>query len=190
MPYIQNALSFTIQTILGLYLVVVVLRLVFQSLRANHRNPVCRMVITLTDHPLRVFRLFTPDLFRIDLACILLAVAVGLVKTLLLAYLSGFPVRISGALALSVSEVLSIATWILIWAILISAVLSWISIQRHHPLAQLVEEIASPVLRPFRRILPSLGGLDLSPILALLALNLVLGLVVHPIQDLGRGLLV
>ena len=190
MPYIQNALSFTVQTILGLYLIVVVLRLVFQTLRTNHRNPVCRMVIMLTDSPLRIFRSFTPDLFRVDLACILLAVAVGLVKTALLLYLSGFPVRISGALALSVSEVLSITTWILIWAILISAVLSWISIQRRHPVVQLVEEVASPVLRPFRRILPAMGGLDLSPILALLALNLVLRLVVHPLQDLGGGLLI
>lgn len=189
MPYIHNALSFTIETVLGLYLIVVVLRLVFQTLRADHRNPVCRMVILMTDPPLRVFRLFTPDLFRVDLACILLAIAVGLAKTLLLLLVSGFPVRIFGPLVLSVSEVLNITIWILIWTILISAILSWISIQRHHPVVRLVEEIAAPVLMPFRRLLPAMGGLDLSPILALLALNLMLRLVVAPIQDLGIGLL-
>ncbi len=187
MPYIQNALSFTIETILGLYLIAVILRFVFQLLRVDFRNPVVQMIIALTNPLLKILRRLIPGLYGMDLSSMVSILLVGVIKTGLLLTVSGFPLQISAALVLTVAEVLNIIIWILIIAILGSAILSWVAPMSRHPGADLVNHVSGPVLRPFRRILPAFQGIDLSPILALFALNLLQKLVVHPITDFGRS---
>ena len=190
MPYIQNALSFTIETILGFYLIIVVLRLLFQLFRADFRNPLCHLVITATNLPLQILRRFIPGLFGIDLATIALILITAFVKTILLLSVSGFPTNPAGAFVLALGESVNILAWILIIIILASAVLSWVAPMSRHPAASLVLSMSEPILRPFRRLIPAISGIDLTPILALLALNLVQRLVVHPLTDLGRGMLI
>ena len=189
MPYIQNALSFVTDTILSLYLLIIILRFIFQQFQVDFRNPVSRMVILLTNKPLNIVRQFIPSLFGIDMACVLLVVVVGVVKTSLLMTLSLIPYSFPGALVFAISEILKTTIWVLIISILASAVLSWLTIRSYHPIIGLVSQISEPVLRPFRRLLPAMGGIDFSPLLALVVLNLLLRLTVQPLTDFGRYLI-
>ncbi len=189
MPYIQNALSFAIETILGLYLIAVTLRFVFQLCRVDFRNPISQMIVTVTNPPLKALRKIIPGLFGIDMASVVLILIVGTIKTSLLLTVSGYPTNLSGALVLTLGEVINTIIWTFLISILASAVLSWVAPRAHHPVISIVRDISDPVLRPFRRILPPMSGIDLSPLLALLALNLALKLVVHPLTDIGRQLI-
>jgi YggT family protein len=188
MPYIQNALTFTIETILGIYLIAVILRFLFALLRVDFRNPISQLIFAVTNPPLKFLRRFIPGLYGIDLSAVVLILVVGIIKTGLLVTISGIPPNVPGIVVITVAEVLNTVTWTFIVAILGSAVLSWVAPMTQHPAAQLVNGISYPVLKPFRKILPAFQGIDLSPILALITLNLIQRLVVHPISDLGRSL--
>lgn len=189
MPYVQNALSFTIETILGFYLIITVLRFLFQLFRVDFRNPISRLVIKATNPPLKILHRFIPGLFGIDLATIVLIVLTGFVKTMLLLMVSGYSTNPGAAFILSLAESISTLTWALIIIILASAILSWVAPMSGHPAARLVYSMSTPVLKPFRKLIPSIQGIDLTPVLALLMLNLVLRLVVDPLTDLGRTML-
>ena len=112
-----------------------------------------------------------------------------MIKVGLLLALSNIPPDFFGVLILTLGESLNTAAWILIIAILASAVLSWVAPNNYHPAARLVNGVSEPMLRPFRRIIPAMQGIDLSPILALLALNLIIRLAVHPLMDLGKKII-
>ncbi len=187
MPYIQNALSFIIETIVGLYLTVVILRFLFQLLQVDFRNPVSRFIITATNPPLKILRRYIPGMYGIDLSSVALILIIGLIKTGLLLTLSGYPFNIPGALMITIAEVLTTITWTLIIVILGSAILSWVAPVSQHPVVHLINSMSNPLIRPFRKILPPIQGIDLSPLLALLALNLIQRLVIQPITDLGRS---
>lgn len=189
MPYIQNALSFTIETILGLYLIAVILRFLFQLCRVDFRNPVSQMIVTITNPPLQFLRRFIPGLYGIDLASVILVFMVGFLKTYLLLSVSGLNANLPGVTALTTGEIINIVIWTFILCILISAILSWVAPPANHPVIGIILGICEPVLRPFRRILPVMSGIDLSPVLALLTLNIALRLVVHPLNDIGRQLI-
>ncbi len=193
MPYLHNALSFTLETVVGLYLTVVILRLLLQLLRADFYNPISRFIVAATHPPLTLLRRFIPDmrlgLSGIDLSTVLLILIVGIIKTTLLLTLSGYGFNLFGVLLLSLADVLNSIIWILIIIILGSAILSWVAPLSQHPTIRLINNMSNPLLAPFRKILPYIQGIDLSPLLALLLLNLIKSLVIHPVSDLGRSFL-
>ena len=189
MPYIQNALTFTTETLIGLYLIAIILRFLFQLFRVDFRNPISQTIVTVTNPPLKFLRRFIPGVYGIDMASVVLMLFVAMIKTAILLSLSAFPINLPGVFVLSLSEVLSQIIWIMLIAIIISAILSWVAPTTQHPAARLVSDISQPVLRPFRRLLPAMGGIDITPIFAFLALRLGLTLLVAPLTDLGRQLL-
>lgn len=192
MPYIQNALSFTIETIVGLYLTVSILRFLLQLLQADFRNPVSQLIVALTNPPLIILRRFLPQRrsrqYGIDLSSSALILIVGTIKTGLLLTLSGYPFNVSGLLVVTIAEVLNTIAWTFIIIILGSAILSWVAPMSQHPAARLINSMSNPILAPFRKILPYIHGIDLSPLLALLALNLIQRLLVQPLTDIGSRL--
>ena len=187
MPYIQNALSFTIETIVGLYLTAVILRFLFQLLQVDFRNPVSRFIITATNPPLKILRRYIPGLYGIDLSAAALILMIGFIKTGLLLAISGYKFNIAATLMITIAEVLTTITWTCIIVILGSAILSWVAPMSQHPAARLINSMSHPLISPFRKILPPIQGIDLSPLLALLALNLIQRLVILPITDFGRS---
>ncbi|WP_424946565.1 YggT family protein [Candidatus Spongiihabitans sp.] len=187
MPYLQNALNFVIETIVGLYLTAVILRFLFQLLQVDFRNPISRFIIIATSPPLKILRRFIPGLYGMDLSVVALILIIGLIKTGLLLALSGYPFNIPGTLVITLAEVLNTIAWTFIIVIIGSAILSWVAPVSQHPVAHLINSMSHPLIRPFRKILPPIQGLDLSPLLALLALNLIQRLVILPITDFGRS---
>jgi YggT family protein len=165
-----------------------VLRFIMQWTRAPFRNPVGQFVMTLTDWGVLRARRFVPGWRGLDLSSLLLAWLVETVSVLAALFILSVPATTSGevlplAFAAGFVEVLRTAAYVIIGATLGVVVLSWVN--PHAPLAPLVDAIAGPFLRPFQRRIPPIGGIDLSPLILLVALQLALGI----LASLKHGLL-
>ncbi len=189
MSYFQDAISLLVEVLLGLFLIAVICRFLFQSLRVDFRNPIVGSVIHVTNPVLGVFRRFIPGLYGFDLALGCLILVVAFLKYFLLFTLAGYDVQVLGMLIYALGKSINITCWILLIAIFGSAILSWIAPRSFHPAAKVLEDVSAPVLLPFRRLMPNLGGLDISPIFAILGISLVQRLVVEPMLDLSRSLM-
>lgn len=189
MPYFQDALGLIVEVLLGFFLVTAILRFLFQLLRVDFRNPIAGAIVAITNPPLKILRRFIPGLYGIDLASVVLILAVACLKYFLLLAIAGFRIGFPALFMYSLGESINLVCWILLIAIFGSAILSWIAPGSYHPAARILNGISDPVLRPFRRLIPSLGGLDISPIFAILTISLVQRLLVNPILDFSRTLL-
>lgn len=191
MPYPPTAAGALLDSVVGLYMIVVILRLLFQLLRVEFHNPLVRLTLAATDPPLRLLRRLIPAArWRgIDPATAVFVWLLALVKVAAPHLLAGADLRWGGALIVSLADALDQVVWVFLIAVLARVVLSWVAPTSVHPAVRLVYQLSAPVLAPFQRILPTLGGLDFSPLAALFGLNLVQRWLVSPLADFGFRLL-
>jgi YggT family protein len=177
---LNTAAIYVLQTLGSLYLLIVLLRFVLQLVRADFYNPLSQFAVRATQPLLKPLRRIIPSLFGLDMSSLVLAIIVQLILmalTLLLAYHTpGAPLQL---LVWSIIGVIALFFKIFFFALIISVILSWVAPGSHNPGAELVNQICEPALAPFRRILPSMGGLDISPILAFMVLKLLDMLVIN-----------
>ena len=121
----------------------------------------------------------------IDMAAIVLLFLLQILELLLIGLLAGSTLHPGVLLILSFTELLSTLLYIYIVAIIVQAVMSWIQPGAYNPVTSLIYQLTEPLLRPARRLIPPVSGLDLSPLVVLIILNLVLLAVPH----IGRSLL-
>ncbi len=178
---VQESLIFLISTVADIFISLVLLRFLFQFGSVDYRNPVVASVIRITQVPLAVLRRFVPGISGIELAPLVLVLLIGLVKIFLISMLVGVAPNLLGAVLLTVAESLNTFIWIYIIAVIALAVMSWFSRGGVHPIAALAHQLSAPILGPIQRLLPSFGGLDFSPIVAIIALNFLQKLVVSPL---------
>lgn len=184
--YVGDAGSFLIESLLGLYILAVLLRLLFQLARADFYNPISQFLVTVTNPPLLALRRVIPGLWGIDLASVVLLVTLSVAKLYLLGMVFGRLPAFGGAVVLGIAELLELTVYVIMIAVFIRIILSWVSPSRNNPVTALLVSLTEPVMAPARRVVPAVGGLDLSPILVFIALGLVLRLVISPILDIGR----
>ena len=187
--YFSDAGLFLVDTVLGLYIVIVLLRFLFQLFDVNFYNPISQFIVKASNPPLSRLRRVIPRLWGIDLAAVILLIVLEGVRIGITALLIGRPPELAGVLILSIAELLKLAVYIMVFSIFIRAILSWISTGKFHPMLQLLYSFTEPLMAPARRILPTTSGLDLSPIIVFIALMLVLKLIIQPMLDLGRILI-
>jgi YggT family protein len=177
---LNTAAIYILQTLGSLYLLIILLRFVLQLVRANFYNPLSQFAVRATQPLLKPLRRIIPSLFGLDMSSLVLAIIVQMILmalTLLLSYgTTGDPLHL---LLWAIIGVTALFLKIFFFALIISVILSWVAPGSHNPGAELVNQICEPVLAPFRRILPNLGGLDISPILAFLLLKLLDMLVIN-----------
>ncbi|WP_434571181.1 YggT family protein [Pseudomonas sp. Z1-29] len=177
---LNTAAVYVLQTLGSLYLLIVLMRFVLQLVRANFYNPLCQFVVKATQPLLKPLRRIIPSLFGLDMSSLVLAILVQLALmalTLLLTYgTTGNPLQL---LIWSLIGVAALFLNIFFFAMIISVILSWVAPGSHNPGAELVNQICEPALAPFRRIVPNLGGLDISPILAFMVIKLIDMLVIN-----------
>lgn len=167
----MNATYFLISTLFDLYLMVVLLRLWLQLVRADFYNPFSQFVVKATHPIVAPLRRVLPSIGSLDTATLVLALAIGLLKVTVLAMMFGngainpVAIAISGTMVVF-KEIFSLLFWVLI----IRALLSWFS-QGYNPIEMVLHQLTEPLLAPIRKVLPSMGGLDLSVLVALLALQ-------------------
>lgn len=177
---LNTAAIYVLQTIGSLYLLIIMLRFVLQLVRANFYNPLCQFAVRATQPLLKPLRRIIPSLFGLDISSLVLAIIVQMILmalTLLLAYgTTGDPLHL---LIWAIIGVTGLFLNIFFYALIISVILSWVAPGSHNPGAELVNQITEPLLAPLRRILPSMGGLDISPILAFMIIKLLDMLVIN-----------
>ena len=186
---VQDSFGFLIESVFQLYMLLVLLRFLFQLTRVDFRNPIVTPIVKLTHPPLAWLRRFVPGLFGVDMSAIVLFLFLGVVKLFLLGLIAGGMVNLSGALVWSVAKFLDMGFWIYIIAIFMQAILSWFMPQQGNPVSVLLGELTYPVLRPIRNLLPAMGGLDFSPIVALIGLNFLQRLLVSPLFHVAAQLM-
>lgn len=170
----QNALVFIIRTLFDLYILTFAMRLLLQWAAVDKRNPLVQFILRVTNPLVIPLRRVLPPVGRIDTATAVVLVGLQVAATALVVRIGcvGEP-EIVPILSLAILNVVRLALSIFTWSIIIYVVLSWVSPGGYNPGAALVAAIVEPVLAPFRRLIPAIGGLDLSPLFALIALQAV-----------------
>jgi len=165
-----NVLLFLLKTFTDLYLLVMLLRLLLQSVRADFYNPFSQFVVQATNPIVRPLRRLIPSLGRIDLATVVALVVLEIAFTYLLLMVLGVTPAIGYLLWLSVLRLISLLIWAYTLSILVYVILSLISPGGYNVIGAIASQIADPIVRPFRRIVPVMGGFDFSPAVALILL--------------------
>ena len=195
--YLLSPLMLIINTLFDLYILLVLLRFLLQMLRADFYNPISQFIVRVTTPPLRILRRFIPSIRGQDTASIVLCLVLVFAKFMILRALGVKAVHIGGAVApilgvsyggllvFCIADLIALTFTVFLVAVIIEVILSWIAPGQHNPIIGLVHRIAEPVLRPVRRVIPPVGGLDLSPLFATLILLVGKMLVVPPIVYVG-----
>lgn len=176
---VPGALIFLVNTLLSLYGMVILLRFVLQLVRADFYNPLSQFVVKATNPLLKPLRRVIPGAWGIDFAALVLAYAVAVITVLALLAIAGAGAPVP---MLLVYAALKCIVWVIqlyFFTILVQVIMSWVS-QGWNPVAGVLHTVNAPLLRPFQRILPPLGGIDLSPLFAIILLQFVSYLVPLP----------
>ena len=187
--YFANAGVFLIEIVFGLYIFAVMLRFILQIVRANFSNPLCQAILTVTDPVIRPLRRTIPAVGRIDTASVLLMIIVQLISSYLVYALLGHSPGLAGLMLGAIAELINKALTLFIYAIFIQIILSWIAPGTYNPVVGVIDAITTPLLSPARRLLPPLGGIDLSPMLVIIGLILAKMLIVAPLLGEARSLM-
>ena len=173
---LSNAFTYLLHSVITMYGLMFLLRLLLQLIRADYYNTVTQFVVALTDVLVKPLRRVIPPYKRLDLSCLLLF----LILTAMAIMVQGLRIPPPGELLVQTFRLALFSIKSLYFVLIIAyVVLSWLAHSVRHPIIPLVSQLVDPVLQPFRRLIKPIGGLDLSPILALLALqflSLLLGL--------------
>lgn len=166
--------TFLVQSLGSLYLAIVILRFLLQLVKADFYNPISRFLVSATHLPSKPIRKLLPTYRSFDLASLVLALLVQWLIIQISASINGLGI-INPLLALSWGAVgiISLVLNIYLYGLLVIIIVSWVAPHSQHPVLALINQIISPVMEPFRRIIPSLGGLDLSPIFMFLVINML-----------------
>ena len=164
-----------INTLGGLYLTAIILRFLLQLARADFYNPISQTLVRVTNPAIKPLRRIIPGFFGIDIASLVLAILVKLVMILVLFFVQTGAINVNFAVALLVAALSVFVTIFNIYfvAMIATIILSWVAPGSYHPAAVLIHQVVEPVMAPFRRLLPPMGGIDFSPMVAFLALNVV-----------------
>ncbi|MGE3772060.1 MAG: YggT family protein [Gammaproteobacteria bacterium] len=187
--YVSNAGTFLLDVIFGLFIGAVMLRLFLQWTRADFYNPLSQAIVKLTNPVLRPLRRFIPAFGRIDTASVVLILALQMLAVWLKLAMVGASAGAGAIVVFALAEIASKAIYIFMFAIFVQVIASWVAPGSYNPALSLIDSITHPLLKPLRAVVPPLGGLDLTPMLALIGLQLAQMLVVAPLRDLAMSLL-
>jgi YggT family protein len=183
--YMTDPIIFLIDTFVSLYILAVVIRFLLQWTRADFYNPISQFLVKITHPPLKILRRFVPSIGKIDTASIVLALTLQIASDFSILMLKGVSVSISALIILSFTQLISLLINIFVFAVFARAILSWFDPNGHNPASSLLHHLTEPLLGLCRKVIPDLGGMDLSPLLALVALQLAKMMLLPPLNELA-----
>lgn len=163
---------FLVRTLFELVIFVLITRYFLQLFRASFFNPVTQAIVRITDPVLRPLRKILPRTGRHDLASLIVAAIFLVLMVIVLGQMQGVSFGVTAVLISVIYLGFITVTNLFFWTILLRAVASWLGPNRS-PGVAFLEDLTDPILRPVQRILPPLGGIDLSPLAVLLAIQVV-----------------
>ncbi len=165
---------FLVEALFSLYIGAVVIRLLLGFARANFNNPLSQFLVKVTNPVLVPMRRFIPSIGKIDTSALILAYALTIIKVSLLYLIIRGAVMFPESLLIAVGELIRTIIWVYIIALILQAVISWVGSAQGNPVSPLVHSLTNPIVRPIRKIVPLVGMMDLSPLVAILGLNVLL----------------
>ncbi len=187
--YLANPLAFLVNTLGSLYILAVMLRFLLQLTRADFYNPISQFLVKVTAPVLTPLRRFIPGLGGIDVAAVVLLVVLQALLLAILMLIFGVAPRLDYILLRTPAELISLLFNLYIIAIIVQALLSWVSSGNYHPGVTLLYTLTEPVLRPLRQIIPPIGGIDLTPLAGIVLLQVMKMLVMPPLNSLAPPLM-
>ncbi|MBF0217946.1 MAG: YggT family protein [Gammaproteobacteria bacterium] len=180
-----SPLQFLIVTLFDLYIMLVMLRFLLQWVRADFYNPMSQFIVKLTSPALLPLRRYIPGWFGVDMAALVLALALQFIALLLMHLMGGGTFSPVALLLLSIVEIVALLFNIFMVTIIVQSLMSWVNpMADHHPLTALLATLNAPLLRPARRYIPAISGIDLSPLAVLLALQMLKMALIPPLRYL------
>lgn len=178
----ENPIIFLIDILFDIYIAILLLRFLLQQFGADYYNPIAQFIVKATQPVVGIARRYIPSYRRIDIATLLVVIAFIALKVILITSLRGGNYSAVSILIVSLYNFISLVFDIFIFAIFIQAILSWINPDPHNPVSSILHSLTTPVLRPVRKLLPDMGGIDISPIFALIGLMFLKRLVLYFFQ--------
>ena len=170
----DSAFAYLVDTLIGLYAIAVLLRLLLQWVRADYYNPICQILARITDPPILPLRRVLPSIGRFDVAAAVLLVLLEMLALYLQLLITGQGAGLAALVVVALKGVVRMVLTTYLVLIIGSVLISWLGQGARHPVIPLIYQLTEPVLAPIRRILPPLGGLDLSPLVALIGIQFLI----------------
>ncbi len=183
-----NAGEYLVGIIFGIYITILMLRVLLQLVRANFFNPVCQFIVKVTNPVLLPLRKIIPNWGKIELSAIALAWVLQAVQLVLVLAIRGGGAPLLNIIALSAVQLLDLAVMIFVVVIFVRVLLSWFSPHGDNPVLPLLYQLSAPILKPASRLIPPIAGLDFSAMIVLVLLQLSRMVIIAPLMDLARML--
>ncbi len=178
--YFTNPLEFLISTLFSLYILAVMLRFLLGMVRADFYNPISQFLVKITNPLLVPLRKIIPGAGKVDVAAIILMLVLQLIMLAIIVALRGVTPPLLTLLLAAIGELVILAINIFLFAIIVQVIISWVNPGSYNPVNGLLNSLTSPVMRPIQRLLPPMSGIDLSPLFALIGLQ-VLKMLIQPL---------
>jgi YggT family protein len=183
--YMTDPVIFLIDTLFSLYILAVLLRFLLQWLGADFYNPISQFLVKATHPPLKILRRFVPSIGKIDTSSLVLVLVLQMSADFSILLLKGVTLNIGALAILSLTQLLSLLINVFVFAVFARAVLSWLNPGTFNATASILTTLTEPLLDICRKVIPDLGGIDLSPLAALLLLQLAKMVLLPPLHDLA-----
>ncbi|MSR17115.1 MAG: YggT family protein [Methylococcaceae bacterium] len=183
--YFSNPIMLIVDTVFSLYISAVMLRFLLQWCRADFRNPISKFLIAITHPPLKIMRRFIPSIGNIDTSSLVLMMALQLLADGSMGLLQGASMSIGGLILIAFAQLIGLLLNVLFYAVFARALLSWFNQGSFKDISMLLYSLTEPMLKICRAMLPNLGGMDLSVIVAILGLQLAEMLILPPLYQLA-----
>jgi YggT family protein len=182
--YFADPVIFLIETFFSLYILAVMLRFLLQCVNANFYNPVSQFLVKITHPPLKILRRFIPSIGRIDTASVILLIVLQMFSGWVIFALKGAASPVEALFVWAIMELISLLINIYVVAVLVQVILSWVNQGSYNPVTSLIYALTEPLLGTIRSVIPPLAGIDFSPLVVLIGLQLVKMLVFPPMAQL------
>ncbi|MDD5274935.1 MAG: YggT family protein [Methylovulum sp.] len=182
--YLTNPIILVIDSLFSLYILAVLLRFLLQWCGAAFYNPISQFLVKVTHPPLRILRRFVPPMGKIDTSSLVLVLALQMLADFSILILQGVTINIGALALLSLTDLVALFINIFVFAVFARALLSWTNPGAFDSVSSILASLTEPLLDTCRKFIPDLGGIDLSPLAALLLLQLAKMVILPPLHQL------
>jgi YggT family protein len=183
--YMTDPLIFIIDSVFSLYILAVMLRFLLQWSRAEFYNPISQFLVKITHPALKLLRRYIPPVGKIDTSSIVLALGLQMVADFSILQLKGFSINVGALAILSMGNLISLLINIFVYAVIVRAILSWLNPSSFNATSSILHSLTEPMLDTCRKFIPDFGGIDLSPLVALMVLQLAKMVILPPLHQLA-----
>lgn len=185
----SSASAWLVDALFSIYILAIMLRFLFQWVRADFSNPISQFIYKATNPPLMPLRRYIPGFRGLDTSALFLMIVLQCALLFILGLFPSAPMpSFPGVILWSIAELLSLWINVYIVGIAIMAIISWVNPMGYNPIVGLINQVTNPVMKPIRRLIPPMSGLDLSPMFAFFALMFIKLAVVNSLIFYAKNL--